>query len=187
MHGHVGQLLRGSGAGDRAAAPTSVTISGSGLDWHDMESYFRPDGIGKYSFVADNEVGVQQARQAVRRGHHDGLQPVPDPSAAEARCSTSTRRSNSDIVRKHGAAPILFMSWAYKDKPEMTAQLAEEYTIAGNANDALVIPPASPSPRRSPGARPRALPAGQAAPEPGGHLPRGGTTYAALENLSSSS
>jgi hypothetical protein len=32
------------------------------------------------------------------------------------------------------------MSWAYKDKPEMTAQLAEQYTIAGNANDALVIP-----------------------------------------------
>jgi hypothetical protein len=32
------------------------------------------------------------------------------------------------------------MSWAYKDAPEMTAQLAEQYTIAGNANDALVIP-----------------------------------------------
>jgi len=32
------------------------------------------------------------------------------------------------------------MTWAYKDKPEMTAQLAEEYTIAGNSNDALVIP-----------------------------------------------
>jgi hypothetical protein len=32
------------------------------------------------------------------------------------------------------------MSWAYKDKPEMTAQLAEQYTIAGNANEALVIP-----------------------------------------------
>jgi hypothetical protein len=32
------------------------------------------------------------------------------------------------------------MSWAYADKPEMTAQLAEAYTVAGNANDALVIP-----------------------------------------------
>jgi hypothetical protein len=32
------------------------------------------------------------------------------------------------------------MSWAYKDKPETTAQLAEQYTIAGNANDALVVP-----------------------------------------------
>src|SRR5258708_34697396 len=32
------------------------------------------------------------------------------------------------------------MTWAYADAPEMTAQLAEQYTIAGNANDALVIP-----------------------------------------------
>jgi hypothetical protein len=32
------------------------------------------------------------------------------------------------------------MSWAYADKPEMTAQLAEAYTTAGNENNALVIP-----------------------------------------------
>src|SRR3978361_1157189 len=32
------------------------------------------------------------------------------------------------------------MPGAYADKPEMTAQLAEAYTVAGNANDALVIP-----------------------------------------------
>ena len=32
------------------------------------------------------------------------------------------------------------MSWAYADRPEMTAELAEAYTIAGNANNALVIP-----------------------------------------------
>ena len=39
-----------------------------------------------------------------------------------------------------GAIPVFFMSWAYADKPEMTAQLAEAYTVAGNANNALVIP-----------------------------------------------
>ena len=32
------------------------------------------------------------------------------------------------------------MSWAYSDRPEMTEQLAEAYTIAGNDNHALVIP-----------------------------------------------
>src|SRR3569832_433096 len=36
--------------------------------------------------------------------------------------------------------PVLFMSWAYADKPERTEALAEAYTVAGNANDALVIP-----------------------------------------------
>jgi hypothetical protein len=43
-------------------------------------------------------------------------------------------------VVKHGAKPALFMTWAYSDRPAMTAQLAEQYTIAGNNNDALVIP-----------------------------------------------
>jgi hypothetical protein len=43
-------------------------------------------------------------------------------------------------VRAHGVTPVFFMSWAYADKPEMTAQLAEAYTVAGNANNALVIP-----------------------------------------------
>ena len=49
-------------------------------------------------------------------------------------------KKNSDIVRAHGARPVFFMSWAYADKPEMTAQLAEAYTVAGNDNNALVIP-----------------------------------------------
>ena len=49
-------------------------------------------------------------------------------------------KKNAEIVRAHGAIPIFFMSWAYSDKPEMTAQLAEAYTVAGNANNALVIP-----------------------------------------------
>jgi len=35
---------------------------------------------------------------------------------------------------------VFLMTWAYKDKPEMTAQLAEEYTLAGNNNNVLVIP-----------------------------------------------
>jgi len=49
-------------------------------------------------------------------------------------------RKNSDIVRAKGTKPVFFMSWAYADKPEMTAPLAEAYTVAGNANNALVIP-----------------------------------------------
>jgi len=53
---------------------------------------------------------------------------------------TEYDKKDSDIVRKHGAKPVLFMSWAYQNKPEMTAGLAEAYTIAGNDNDALVIP-----------------------------------------------
>jgi hypothetical protein len=49
-------------------------------------------------------------------------------------------KKHSDTVRKHGAEPILFMSWAYADVPEMTELLADAYVKAGNANNAMVIP-----------------------------------------------
>ena len=82
-------------------------------------------------------------------------------------------KKHSDTVRRHGARPVLFMSWAYKDKPEMTSRLAEQYTIAGNANDALVIPAGlafAKAIAKRPGSSstPR-----QATPEPGRHLSRG--------------
>ena len=47
---------------------------------------------------------------------------------------------HAETVRKNGAEPVFFMSWAYLDKPEMTEQLAEAYTRIGNENKALVIP-----------------------------------------------
>jgi hypothetical protein len=44
------------------------------------------------------------------------------------------------IVRRHGAEPILFMSWAYQDAPEMTTSLADAYVKAGATNNARVVP-----------------------------------------------
>src|SRR5262245_32056535 len=55
MHGQLGRLVESAGPGARVRG-TSVTISGSGLDWHDMESLLRPEGLGRYSFVGDNEI-----------------------------------------------------------------------------------------------------------------------------------
>ena len=49
-------------------------------------------------------------------------------------------KRHAETVRRHGAQPVFFMSWAYLDKPEMTQELAEAYTRVGNENDALVIP-----------------------------------------------
>jgi hypothetical protein len=57
MHNHVQNLVRVADPQSRPRG-VSVTISGSGIDWHDMESYFRPNGIGKNSFVGDNENGT---------------------------------------------------------------------------------------------------------------------------------
>src|SRR5262245_43563307 len=138
MHGHVANLAR---AADPKAPlrGVSVTISGSGLDWHDIESYFRPNGIGRYSFVGDNEIAFNKpGRQFDAVIMMDCSQCPIHPQLKAV--FVEHAKKQSDIVVRNGARPVFFMSWAYKDKPEMTAQLAEQYTLAGNANDALVIP-----------------------------------------------
>jgi hypothetical protein len=60
MHGHFGQLVASLGE-KPGIRSTSNTISGSGLDWHDMESLMRPNGLGRYSFVGDNEIRFNAA------------------------------------------------------------------------------------------------------------------------------
>ncbi|MBR0692238.1 DUF4886 domain-containing protein [Bradyrhizobium lablabi] len=140
MHSHVLAMQRAADPEHKQDyRATSVTIGGSGFDWHDVESYFRTDAIGKYSFDDNNNVVFNKLDRLFDAAImmdcsqcpiHPTLKPV----------FTEYAKKDADIVRKHGARPIFFMSWAYADKPEMTAQLAEAYTIAGNDNDALVIP-----------------------------------------------
>jgi hypothetical protein len=138
MHNYVSNLMR---AADPKSVPrsTSVTISGSGFDWHDVESYFRPNGIGAYSFVGDNEIVFNKFDKPFDVVILSDCSQCPVHPTLK-RVFHEYAKKHSDTVIKHGARPVFLMTWAYKDKPEMTAQLAEEYTIAGNDNDALVIP-----------------------------------------------
>jgi hypothetical protein len=139
MHGHVGQLL--TAGGNRGFRGSSATISGSGLNWHDIGSYLRADsGVGSYSFVGDNEVRFnpkgERKFDAVMMMDcsqcpiHPVLKPLFHEFAAK----------HSATARSFGTEPILFMSWAYSDKPEMTEPLAAAYVLAGKANNALVVP-----------------------------------------------
>ena len=140
MPDHVGRL-------EKAADPdhahdyhnTMVTIGGSGFDWHDVESYFRPNAIGSYSFDEHNNIVFNNRDKLFDVAVMMDCSQCPIHPKLKA-VFTEYAKKNSDIVRAHGARPVFFMSWAYADKPEMTAQLAEAYTIAGNDNNALVIP-----------------------------------------------
>ena len=118
---------------------TMVTIGGSGFDWHDVESYFRPNAIGNYSFDENNNVVFNKLDKLFDVAVMMDCSQCPIHPKLNS-VFTDYARKNSDLVRAKGARPVFFMSWAYADKPEMTAQLAEAYTIAGNANNALVIP-----------------------------------------------
>ena len=138
MHTHVLNIIR-SADPQATVRATSITISGAGIEWHDMDSYFRPNAIGRYSFVGDNEI------QFNKPGRQFDTVIVMDCSQCPIHPQLKGTfheygKKHSDTIRKNGARPVFFMSWAYKDKPAMTAQLAEQYTIAGNNNDALVIP-----------------------------------------------
>jgi hypothetical protein len=138
MHGHFGRLVSSAGGGMQVRG-TSMTISGAGLDWHDMASMLRDNGLGKYSFVGDNEIrfnkpGKQFDVAIMMDCSQCPVHPQLKPIFHE------TVKKYSGLLDKASVRPVLFMSWAYKDKPEMAAQLAEQYTIAGNANNALVIP-----------------------------------------------
>lgn len=118
---------------------TMITISGSGLDWHDIDSYFRPNAVGRYSFDPDNNVvfnkleklfDVAIVMDSSQGPIHPQLAPVFDDYIGR----------NAASLRSHGAEPVFFMTWAYADAPQMTQPLAEKYTQAGNAHNALVIP-----------------------------------------------
>lgn len=138
MHGHVGRMLaEAKVTGHRA---TSVTISGAGIDWHDMASHFKPEsGMAKYSFNARNEVVFNKfdrrydavlMMDCSQCPIHPTLKPV----------FYDVVQKHIETVRSNGAIPYLFASWAYADQPQMAEQLNAEYVNAAKRFNARVVP-----------------------------------------------
>lgn len=140
MHKYVAGLVAAADPEHKSEyRSTSITISGGGLNWHDIESYFKPGGVASYSFVGDNEIRFNTFEKPFDVVIMNDCSQCPvHPKLAGL--FHEYARKHAATVRRHGAKPVLFMTWAYRDHPEMTAQLAEQYTIAANANDALVVP-----------------------------------------------
>jgi hypothetical protein len=138
MHGHVGALL--GAAGVRGVRQSSATISGSGLDWHDVASHLKPDsGMSRYSFNAKNEVVFNKFERRFDMVMMMDCSQCPiHPTLRQA--FHDTARAHAATVRAAGAEPVLFLSWAYQDAPQMTEQLAAEYRKAGAANNMRVVP-----------------------------------------------
>ena len=125
---------------DQRIRSVLVGIGGSGIDWHDIDGYLRPGSkMGWYSFVADNEIAFNKP------GRQFDTVIIMDCSQCPIHPQLKSifqeyAKKDADIARKYGVRPVLFMSWAYKDAPQMTSQLADAYTQAANESDALVIP-----------------------------------------------
>src|ERR1700716_2526324 len=108
---------------------TMVTIGGSGFDWHDVESYFRPNAIGSYSFDENNNIVFNKANKLFDVAVMMDCSQCPIHPSLNS-FFTDYAKKNSDTVRAHGGKPVFFTSWPYADKPEMTAQLGKTYTVA---------------------------------------------------------
>jgi len=141
MHQYVVNLSRAADPQNKAQyRSTSITISGAGLNWHDVEAYFKPgSGLGSYSFTEDNRVVFNTFDKPFDVVIMNDCSQCPIHPQLKDLFHEYAQKHSQTVV-KHGAKPAFFMTWAYADKPEMTAGLAEQYTIAGNKNDALVIP-----------------------------------------------
>lgn len=138
LHNHVLELMRSADPGTSYHA-TSATISGSGLDWHDVGALFASHGMAAYSFGQNNTVVISRRNKKFDAAIMMDCSQCPIHPQLKS-IFTETVAKDSAIVRRHGADPVLFMSWAYADKAEMTQQLADAYTKAGNDNNALVVP-----------------------------------------------
>jgi hypothetical protein len=140
MHNHFLEIAKALDAKDaRAYRATSITMSGSGINWHDVETYFKPGGVASYSFVPGNKVVFNQFEKPFDVVIMQDCSQCPIHPQLKSVFHDYAKKQ-SDIVRKHGAIPVFLMTWAYEDEPGMTAPMAEEYTVAGNANKALVVP-----------------------------------------------
>ena len=49
-------------------------------------------------------------------------------------------KKHSETIRSKGIEPILFMTWPYKNKPEMQQQLEKEFFKASELNNLRMIP-----------------------------------------------
>jgi hypothetical protein len=138
MHGHLGGLLNAGGV--RGVRQTSVTISGAGLDWHDMASHFKPGtGMLRYSFTPTNDVAFNKFERAYDMVLMMDCSQCPvHPQLQQA--FHDTAKAHAAAVRSSGAEPALFLSWAYQDAPQMTDTLAAEYIKAGRANNMRIVP-----------------------------------------------
>lgn len=140
LHGHVNRMIAAALSKEQRKGyqSYSVTISGGHLKWHDVGAYLDA-GIGGSSFDENNEIIAASG-------------PVKFDAVMMMDCSRcpfdeATRpifheqvKAKGEAVRKRGATPLLFMTWAYSDKPEMIDVLAREYLEAGKENGITVVP-----------------------------------------------
>ena len=138
LHNHLGYLYNADPDLDTPRR-RSITINGSSLSWHDVESYLSNEEIG--SFKIDSDTNTYEPYEKL----DTDVVIMMDCSL----CPINDERKNSfykyvkkhsETIRSKGIEPILFMSWPYKNKPEMQEMLEKEFFKASALNNLRLIP-----------------------------------------------
>jgi hypothetical protein len=115
-------------------------ISSAQLSWHDVESYFRPHAIGSWRRTAEGE--YVKPPPSARLFDVVILQDCSVCMTAPQLRPDFFAAVNEDvaIVRRHGAVPVLFMTWPDGNRPELLRVVSDAVTQAGNDNNTFVVP-----------------------------------------------
>jgi len=138
MHKPLLNLIRSSGKLGMGHRIRSITINSSSLSWHDLESYINNENIGSFNINSEN---------ILKKHESSGYQMVIMQDCSQCPIHPELKNifhqdveKHTNFLKKRGIEASLMMTWAYKDKPEMTEKLAREYILSGNKNNLLVIP-----------------------------------------------
>ena len=138
LHNHLGDLYDADPDLDTPRR-RSITINGSSLSWHDVESYLSNEEIGSFRIDSDTNIYEPYEKKDIDVVimMDCSLCPIND----ERKDSFYKYvKKHSETIRSKGIEPILFMSWPYKNKPEMQQKLEKEFFKASKLNNLRMIP-----------------------------------------------
>jgi len=119
LHNHYRKLVRAARGREWKSAVRSMTISGGRMAEH-------RGGL-------DQRLAEQSFDAVVLQGH--SVEPLNDFESFESAVTEYV-----GWIRRHGAEPVLFMTWAYVSRPGMTERLERAYNQLGEQFDAMVVP-----------------------------------------------
>jgi len=123
VHNHLGALIRSAGEWERGRHRYRLqTLSGARMLEHRA--------------VINNILDESNPWPTVILQGHSNEPIVADDQEAFVKATASFVKS----LKKNKITPILFMTWAYENAPEMTLPLAEAYTKVGNRLNVQVVP-----------------------------------------------
>ncbi len=138
LHNHLGDLYDADPNLDTPRR-RSITINGSSLSWHDVESYLSNEEIG--SFRIDSDTNTYEPYEEKDIDVVIMMDCSLCPINEERKDSFYKYvKKHSETIRSKGIEPILFMSWPYKNKPEMQQQLEKEFFKASKLNNLRMVP-----------------------------------------------